>query len=190
MIAPSADSPQNLFERARLGDQDAWEILFKECYPKIVRVIGKRLDRQTRKLYDSTDIANEVMKSLAAKFENFDFSSINGLQAFLIRAAEQKLIDEYRRGHARKRDVTRDRPIHGGNGAAGWEIADGSPTPSQVAVASEREENLLEAQSGPGRTIVELKIQGLSNSEVARETGWHVRKVERFLANLRATLRI
>jgi len=192
MIAspPPADSPNNLLERARLGDQEAWEVLFKECYPKIVRVVRHRLSRPMRKLYDSTDIANEVMKSLAAKFDNFDFSSIDGLRAFLIHAAEQKVVDGYRRGHARKRDVTRDRPIHGGENAVGWEIADESPTASQVAVASEEVENLLEAQSGESRTILELKIQGLSNSEVARETGWHLRKVERFLANLRATLRI
>ena len=192
MIAspPSADSQNNLLVRARLGDQEAWEHLFNECYPKIVRVVRHRLSRPMRKLYDSTDIANEVMKSLAAKFDHFDFSSIDGLRAFLIRAAEQKVVDGYRRGHAQKRDVTRDRPIHGGDDAVGLEIADVSPTASQVAVATEEEENLLEAQSGESRTVLELKIQGLSNPEVARATGWHLRKVERFLEKLRGTLRI
>jgi RNA polymerase sigma factor (sigma-70 family) len=192
MIAspPTAESPNNILERARQGDQDAWETLFKECYPKIVRVVRHRLSRPMRKLYDSTDIANEVMKSLAAKFDNFDFSSIDGLRAFLIRAAEQKVVDGYRRGHARKRDVTRDRPIHGGDDAHGWELADESPTASQVAVASEEEENLLGAQSVNSRTVLELKIKGMSNSEVARETGWHLRKIERFLEKLRGTWRI
>src|SRR3954468_23874305 len=123
---PPADSQNNLLERARLGDQEAWETLFNECYPKIVRVVRHRLSRPLRKLYDSTDIANEVMKSLAAKFDNFDFSSIDGLRAFLIRAAEQKVVDGYRRGHAQKRDVTRDRPIHAVDNTPGWEIADGS----------------------------------------------------------------
>lgn len=187
---PSADSPKNLIERARLGDQDAWQVLFDDCYPKIVRVVRRRLSRPMRKLYDSTDIANEVMKSLAAKFDHFDFSSIDGLRAFLIRAAEQKVVDGYRRGHAQKRDLTRDRPMQGGDDAVGWEPTDDSPTPSQVAVASEEEEILLEGQSGKQRTVLELKIQGLSNSEVARETGWHLRKVERFLEKLRGTWRL
>jgi len=191
MIAsPSAGPPNELIERARQGDQDAWRLLFEECYPKVVRVVRRRLSRPMRHLYDSTDIANEVMTSLAAKFDRFDFSSIDGLRAFLIRAAEQKVIDGYRRGHALKRDMSRNRPIHSGEHAAGWEIPDSSPTPSQVAVASEEEEFLLEAQSGERRTVLELKIQGLTNSEVARETGWHLRKVERFLKKLRGIWRL
>src|SRR5262249_38912242 len=99
--------PQTLLYRARSGDQDAWQVLFDACYPKIVCVVRKRLSRPMRNLYDSTDIANEVMKSLAAKFNHFDFSSIDGLRAFLIRAAEQKVVDGYRRGHAQKRDIGR-----------------------------------------------------------------------------------
>ena len=187
--AKTRAEPDDLLGRARSGDQVAWQILFNECYPKIVRVIGRRLNRnrQLRKLYDSSDIANEVMKSLAAKFDDCHFSSINGLQAFLIHAAQQKLIDGYRHGYAQKRDLGRDQPLGGGDDATGWELADESPTASQVAVASEGEENLLEGLSGPDRTVIELKLQGFSNSEVSRETGWHIRKIERFLAKLLGT---
>jgi len=142
-----------------------------------------------RKMYDSTDIANEVMKSLAANFNHIDFSSIKGLRAFLIQAAEQKVVDGYRKGYAQKRDLSRDRPLVGDD-ATGWEPADSSPTASQVAVASEEEEILLEGQSGQRRTVLELKLQGFSNSEVARATGWHLRKIERFLEKLRGTWRI
>ncbi len=186
---PNVDTSYDLLDRARNGDQAAWEILFRECYPKVVRVVRRKLSRPMRKLYDSTDIANEVMKSLAAKFDNFDFSSIDGLRAFLIRAAEQKVVDGYRRGHARKRDLTRDRPLASGD-QPGWEPADSSPTASQVAVASEEECLLLDGQSGEHRKVLELKIQGCSNSEVSRETGWHLRKVERFLEKLRGSWRI
>jgi RNA polymerase sigma factor (sigma-70 family) len=180
--------PGNLLDRARAGDQEAWEVLFNECYPKVVRVIRRRLNRPMRKLYDSTDIANEVMKSLAAKFHHFDFSSIDGLRAFLVKAAEQKVVDGYRHGHAQKRDLGRDRVFSSGD-LENWEPADASPTASQVAVAVEEEGLLLDGQSGDHRTILELKIQGFSNSEVARSTGWHVRKVERFLQNLRGIWR-
>lgn len=186
---PSPDASFALLDRARQGDQAAWQVLFEECYPKIVRVVRKRLSRPMRKIYDSTDIANEVMKSLAAKFDHFDFSSIDGLRAFLIRAAEQKVVDGYRRGHAQKRDLDRDRAL-GNEGGGGFEPADSSPTASQVAVANEEVEILLDGQSGVDRTIVELKIQGHSNREVAQATGWHLRKVERFFEKLRGTCRL
>jgi RNA polymerase sigma factor (sigma-70 family) len=185
----SVNNSLTLLDRARLGDQEAWQILFEDCYPKIVRVVRKRLSRPMRKVYDSTDIANEVMKSLAAKFGHFDFSSVDGLRAFLIRAAEQKVVDGYRRGHAQKRDITRDRAL-GADGAGGFEPADSSPTASQVAVATEEVEILLDGRSGVDRTILELKIQGHSNREVAQATGWHLRKIERFLEKLRGTCRL
>jgi len=184
---PAVDSSLPLLDRARQGDQEAWQILFEDCYPKIVRVVRKRLSRPMRKICDSTDIANEVMKSLAAKFDHFDFSSVDGLRAFLIRAAEQKVVDGYRRGHAKKRDINRDRAL---NAEGGYEPTDSSPTPSQVAVASEEVEILLDAQNGVDRTVLELKIQGHSNREVAQATGWHLRKIERFLKKLRGTCRL
>ncbi len=190
MSGASTSQPSNLFERARQGDQDAWQVLFDECYPKIVRVIRRRISRPMRKLYDSTDIANEVMRSLAAKFNRFDFSSIHGLRAFLIHAAEQKVIDEYRRVEAQKRDIGRDRPLGEDGDAAGWELADGSPTASQVAVATEQEELLMGGQSEAGRTVLKRRIEGWSNLEIASETGWHPRKIQRFLEELRGTCRL
>ena len=89
---------------------------------------------------------------------------------------------------ALKRDVTRDCAL-AANGSGGYEPKACSPTASQLAVASEEEAILLEGQSGVDRTILELKIQGHSNSDVARATGWHLRKVERFLEKLRGTCR-
>jgi RNA polymerase sigma-70 factor (ECF subfamily) len=142
-----------------------------------------------RKHYDSTDIANEVMKSLAAKFDRFDFSSIHGLQAFLVRAAEQKIVDDYRREHALKRDIGRDCPLLI-DGTLGYEPADSSPTASQVAVATEEAEILVGGRSGVDRTVLELKLLGNTNSEVASATGWHLRKVERFLEKVRGTCRL
>jgi RNA polymerase sigma factor (sigma-70 family) len=186
---PSAKPTLSLLDRARLGDQEAWQILFEDCYPKIHRVVSKRLSRPMRRIYDSTDIANDVMKSLAAKFDHFDFSSVDGLRAFLIRAAEQKVIDGNRRVHALKRDIDRDRPITA-DGAGGFEPTDSSPTASQVAVATEEAKILLDGRSGVERTILELKIQEHTNREAAEATGWHLRKVERFLEKLRGTCRL
>ncbi len=187
---PSVASGSDLIERARAGDQQAWQDLFDECYPKIVRVIRRRISRPLRSLYDSTDIANEVMKSLAANFSHIDFTSIDGLRAYLIRAAERKVVDGYRHGHAMKRDISRTRATYPGDDLGQLELADDSPTASQVAVASEREEHLLRDQSGEERSILEMKMQGFNNKDVAQSTGWHIRKIERFLERLRGTCRL
>src|SRR5262245_28925796 len=116
MIRGTTDrSVDGLFARAQAGDQAAWKELFDACYPKVVRVIRRKLTSPAiRSLYDSTDFASDAWKSLVAKSGRFDFPTIDHLMAFLTRVACRKLIDEQRRQHALKNDVGRNRPIESG----------------------------------------------------------------------------
>ena len=186
----SATTSSDLIERARNGDQQAWQVLFDDFYPKIIRVIRRRMSRPLRSLYDSTDIANEVMKSLAAKFHHLDVESISGLRAYLIRAAECKVVDGFRHGHAMKRDIARNQATYPGDDLGQLEVLDRSPTASQVAVATESEESLRNQRDEAQRTAVAMKIDGFTNNEVSQTTGWHIRKVERFLERLKGTCRL
>ncbi len=186
----SGHDPGDLFARARAGDQDAWKELFETCYPKVLRVVRRKLDRPMRSLYDSTDFASDVMKSLAAKFDKFDFPSLDSLHAYLVQSAKQKVIDEYRRRHTLKHNIGRERSVEwvAGQDSMRLSLASGDPTASQEAQASEIHQRLLTDLDETEREIVELKHQGLSNNEVAEITGWHVRKVQRFLQDLSNSL--
>ena len=177
-------SSAEILDRAKAGDQDAWNELFEECYPKILRVVRRRLSRQMRTHFDSTDIANEVMNSLVLRFGDFNFDSITDLRRFVLHAAQQKVVDFYRHEHAQKRDISRDRALVGDDGVTPWEPAGSSPTPSQVAMAVEEEQQLLDNHSDEHRIAIEMRIQGYSKPEVAKELGWSVRTVERFLKKL------
>ena len=178
-----------LLARAKSGDQAAWEELFKECYPKVIRVVRRRLDSPLRSLYDSTDFASDVMKSLAANFDRLDFPSIGSLMAFLIQVAEQKVIDEHRRRRTLKRDVTRERPISGFRGAqTPIAIPSDDPTASQLAQANEVHEQLLNRDDETECRVLEMRKLGYDNHDIAQQTGWHVRRVQRFLKELHDSL--
>ena len=176
-----------LFARARSGDEAAWSELFEVCYPKVVRVVRRRLDRPMRTLFDSTDFASDVMKSLAANADRLDFPSMDSLLAFLAKAAEQKVIDQWRKVHTLKREIGRNCPLAGGPDGTGLEIgvASDDPTASQVAQADEvREQLLANQQTEPQRRAIVLKEEGFTTAEIAEDTGWHLRKVQRFFDNL------
>src|SRR6478752_7537066 len=174
---------------ARLGDQAAWEMLFKECYPKVRRVVRRKLDRSMRSLYDSTDFASDVMKSLAANIDQLSFPSIDSLMRFLAHVAEQKVIDEYRRRHTLKRNVNRERRLSSGDEDSGpVQLPSDAPTASQLAQANEVHEWLLDRQDETERTIINLKQQGYSTADIACTTGWNIRKVQRFLKDLHDAL--
>lgn len=183
------DAGADLLARAKVGDQSAWEELFRTCYPKVIRVVRRKLDSPMRSLYDSTDFASDVMKSLAANFERMDFPSINSLMAFLAQVAEQKVIDEHRRRRTLKRDVTRERPISGYRGVeTPIAIPSDDPTASQLAQANEVHEQLLNRSDEIERRVLRLRELGYDNQEIADQTGWHVRRVQRFLKDLRDSL--
>lgn len=184
-IVAATDS---LIERARRGDEEAWTQLFEKCYPKIVRAARRKLNRPTGAIGTSSDIANEVLQSLAVKFSNIDIYTINGLQAFLIKSAERKVADELRHHLALKRGGGLVRPLGDADDTIGLEHAASGPTPSQVVVASEEKQLILD-KSGENREVVEMKLTGMNNAEVAENTGWDLRKVQRFFKELRGTLR-
>ena len=174
-----------VLQEAHRGDPAAWEALFKECYPKVRRVVRRKLNRSMRSLYDSTDFASDVMKSLAAHFDQLEFPSIDSLMAFLARVAEQKVIDEYRRRNTLKRDVTRERPIWANDAESGpVQLASDDPTASQEAQAKELEERLLSRTDDQTKAIIEMKLRGDSTSDIAERTGWNIRKVQRVLKDL------
>ncbi|APW60904.1 RNA polymerase sigma factor [Paludisphaera borealis] len=179
------DDLTRALEKAQEGDETAWETLFRECYPKVRRVVRRKLDRSMRSLYDSTDFASDVMKSLAANLNQLNFPTVEHLIAFLIHVAEQKVIDEHRRRHTLKRDVTRERPMFGVEAdAAPVQIASDEPTASQLAQANETEELLLDRQSETEKAIIRLRREGHDNGAIADQTGWNIRKVQRFLKDL------
>lgn len=176
-----------LFARAQAGDDSAWEELFRKCYPKVIRVVRRKMNRPLRSVYDSTDFVSDAMKSLAANAGKLTFPSFDSLLAFLMQVAESKVVDEHRKEHSQKRDVTRKVALGLVDGKSGRSAAFASddPTASQIAVASEERERLLAGRTEPEREAIELKQQGFSPSEIAQRTGWNLRKVQRFFQNLR-----
>jgi len=180
---PPTHDPDRLFARARAGDDSAWGELFHACYPKVIRAIRWKLKNPSlRKIYDSTDFASEVMKSLAANAGRLDFESMGALVAFLEKVAEQKVIDEYRRAYSKKRDVSR----HSSLDAAGPDAAvpSAAHTASKFAQADETWDRLLAGQDETKRRMIGLKRQGDTIAEIAVKVGWNIRKVQRFFQGL------
>jgi RNA polymerase sigma factor (sigma-70 family) len=178
------DDLSRILKEARDGNQAAWKALFDECYPKIQRVVRRKLTRSMRTLYDSTDFANDVMEDLVANLDRLEFPSVDSLLGFLAHVAEQKVIDEHRRQHTLKRDVRRDRSSSANEADEGLQLPSNGPTASQVAQAHEVRQRLLARPDQTERTIIELRQLGYSTSDIAAQTGWDARKVQRFLRKL------
>jgi RNA polymerase sigma factor (sigma-70 family) len=185
------DDLTRTIKEAQDGNQEAWDRLFREYYPKVCRAARRKLDRSGRSMrsvYESSDFANDVMKSLVANLSRLDFPSSEHLVAFLAQVAEQKVIDEHRRRRTLKRDVTRERRLEGATESTSVQLASDEPTASQHAQANEAEALLMDRGSETEKRIIELRREGYDNNDIADQTGWNVRKVQRFLKDLHESL--
>lgn len=172
----------SLFARAQAGDPAAWDALITLSYERIRRVVSRRLDPPMRSLYDSTDFANDVFKSLVAKSDRYDFATYDQLVSHLAKAAKQKVIDEYRKQHTQKRNIrasTRFDTLRGEHGND-YEPVASDPTPSQVAQARDVEKQLFEGQNSDEVEAIKMKAVGFSNEQIAEHFQQHPRKIQRF----------
>ena len=180
------DQFRSLLDDLRGGSEEAaWKIV--ELYSdKIRRVIRRRMRPSMRRHLDSADFLQAVWATFLVQPAKIgSFTSSNHLIAFLAKVAQRKVINEDVRLHARKNDVSRDRPIDNANESTVKALPGDDPTPSQVAVARETWLRLFSQLTKPHQEIVRLRFQGFTQQEISDKTGVSVRTVRRVLDKLK-----
>jgi hypothetical protein len=92
-------SAENLLAAARAGDEAAVSQLFFLCYPWVCSSVRRRkANRAVASLYDGSEVASDVLKTLVTNPADDVFTSLETVGDFLVRVTEQRLIDEHRKG--------------------------------------------------------------------------------------------
>ena len=174
-----------LMQRVRSGSPEAFQELVDRYGHHVLRVVRSRLAPSMRSKFDSVDFFQSVW---ACCLENrdrfFSLGEPDELVGFLIKVARDRVIDEYRRrlvlqGSNVKREVPLDPRAPDQPG-----FISSSPTPSQAAMADECLERILQADSPVARRIVQMKLAGAGNSEIASALHVSRKTVQRTLQEL------
>lgn len=180
----NADSTDEWLAGVATGDATAIERAVRAYEPVLRMMIRRQLSQELRANFDSTDIIQSVWGQLLSGFREgrWRFPSRGHLQAFLVRAARNRLIDRSRQqGGVDRRGVTpTGRPL------------DELPAPDEPAGAAIEAEELWErlwrACPEQHRPILVMKRQGLSLDEIAARSGLHKSSVRRLLYGLFGTM--
>lgn len=164
----------------RLGNPAAAWQLVEEYGPHIQRVVRRKLDRQMRAKFDSIDFVQMVWTSF---FEHpsqiVRFETPDQLVQFLTTMARNKVVSEFRRWHGtQKHDVDREKPLEDTERDS---VNEKNPTPSQIAIAHERFDKLMDEQSERNRSIVNLRIGGETYEAIGRKLGIHERTARKVI---------
>lgn len=177
---------RQLLDGLRAGSDESVRELIDRYGQHIHRIVRRRLNQALRARFDSQDFVQAVWASFFAHSSRIaDFDTPDEMIAFLATVAGNKVSDECRRNlKAQKRNVNRERSLHGTTDSCRIEPTDRSPTPSEVAIAAEQFEQLTSGQPSHYRRMVELRAEGATYEEVAQELGVSERNVRRIFRRL------
>lgn len=175
----------SLMERLRAGCEDAARTLIERYGPHILRVVRRRLSRHLRSKFDSVDFVQAVWASFFAKPEELArLDRPEAIVDYLAHMAYHKVVDEGRRrlrGHARY-NVRREHVLPEEEATRAAVAV--QPTASQVAVAQELWDRLLEGKPAQHQDIIAMRRMGCTHTEIAEKLGVTDRTVRRVIRKL------
>lgn len=176
---------EELLEQVRAGSEHAaWQ--FIELYgPHLRRIVREKLDAQLRSKFDSLDFVQMVWASFFSAPQNVkEFDEPDKLIAYLSTVARNKVIQEYRRRlHTQKYNVKRERSLEDTDPVETARSRN-QATPSQVAIARERWERILEGLPERNRLVAQMRIDGQTFAEIGRVLGIHERTARKIIDQL------
>lgn len=158
------EASARLLLRARTGEPEALEELYRRYLMPLQRWSRGRLPRWARDLMDTDDLVQETLTRTLRGIEGFEPRHDGAFQAYLRRGVKNRIRDEIRR--------VRRRPLP--DGSAGG-AADDRPSPVEEAIgreALERYEQALDKLKPAVREAVIARVEmGFSYRQIATTLG-------------------
>lgn len=183
----TADLP---FESAQLlvrcvaGDSLAEAALFERYVVRLTLLARSRLSQRLASRVDPEDIVLSAYRSffLAARQQRFDLRHSGDLWRLLVKITLAKVVDQAEFHRAQRRTVEREQPQVRAEQPDDWlTVLSRDPSPAEVAQAVEELERLLAALPPLGSQVVQLRLQGYRQDEIAEHLHCAERTVRRWL---------
>jgi RNA polymerase sigma-70 factor (ECF subfamily) len=104
----------DLVERARAGDQSAWEVLMRRYRGPLQRFARSRLARQRHHLADTDDVVQDVTINVFRRLHRIELRFPGALLAYLRRSVTNRVADEHRRAVRQGASATLDENLPDG----------------------------------------------------------------------------
>lgn len=174
-----------LMRGVREGSEEAAKQLVDRYGPRILWVVRKRLPPKLRSKFDSVDFQQDVWASFFAEQSGKTFDKPEALAAFLAKMARNKVLMAVRqRRQLQKYNVDREQSLDGSAAFAAHGVAGPGPTPSQLAVAQEKWDQLLKDHPPRYQRILMLLRLGHTQVQISQELGVSERMVRRVIRKL------
>lgn len=161
-----SESQSEFYERLLAGSDSAACELVQRYYDGLLRLVEREMDSRLRRREDPEDIVQSAVKSFFCRVitgRPFRIDHSGELWKLLVTITHNKLLEHAAKARAIKRDPTREE--HADLGTLYGE----TPTASQVAIALEMIEKVLEGLPPQYGDVCHLYLQGFTETEIAEK---------------------
>jgi RNA polymerase sigma-70 factor (ECF subfamily) len=184
---PNPCETRELVAQWRAGNEEAARTLFDRYVDRLVALARRRIGGRLASRIDPEDVVQSVFRTVFGRLKDgqFHINEQDDLCKLLMRVTVHKALHQVAFHGAGKRDMTREEPQGVGSQERLMRVLDREPPAETVAVFVDEMEHFLKQLSPLERQVVELRLQGHSNEEIARQLGVLDRRVRRVVERVR-----
>jgi RNA polymerase sigma-70 factor (ECF subfamily) len=185
MSEPHQD--RSLLRLWQAGDQGAARELFERYCERLLALARRRISQRLASRVDAEDVVQSVFRTFfdRAKAGQFTIQDPDDICKLLARITVHKTLRQIAFHKAAKRDPSSE----AGQGAEGQErlleVLDREPTPEAANAFVDQLEHFLGQLRPEDRQILELRMQGYNNLEIAEKLNVSDRKIRRLMERVR-----
>lgn len=179
---------RTLANQCQDGDEAAFGKIFERYADKLCRLARSRISERLSARIEAEDVVQSVFRTFFGRVQQhrFTFKEQDDLWKLLVSMTLNKLRNKVDFHTAAKRDVGAEKPMAGSTTSPSAFDVDGeTPSPEAVVAFVDLLEHFMNELRDNDRKILELKLQDLTQEEIAAEVGCTERTVRRVLDRIR-----
>ena len=186
---PTSPEEQALINLWRQGDEDAARQIVERYIDRLLLLARRRISQRLASRVDAEDIVQSVFRTFLHRVKDgqFTFAEQDDLCKLLVRITLHKTLRQVAFHKAAKRDpgLETDQGEHHSEQLSA--LFDQEPTQEATVTFLDQLEHFLTQLRPQEREILEMRLQGYSNEEIAQKLGLYDRKIRRIIEHVRAT---
>jgi RNA polymerase sigma-70 factor (ECF subfamily) len=183
--SPHDGAPQHPWST---GDEDAARQLFDSYAEQLIVLARKRISQRLASRIDAEDIVQSVFRTFfhRAKQGQFHLEEPDDVCKLLARITVHKTFRQIAFHKRAKRDAGQETPQGDDAQDLLLKLMGGEPSPEEAAAFVDQLEHFLVQLKDEDRRILEMRMEGYSNVEIAEQLGITDRKIRRIMERMRA----
>jgi RNA polymerase sigma-70 factor (ECF subfamily) len=176
-----------LLTRWRAGDEDAARQLFQLYVDRLINLARQRISQRLASRVDPEDVVQSVFRTFFHRVREgqFHFEEPDDLCKLLARITVHKTFRQVAFHRAAKRDMNQEAGQGDPNQDYLVTLLDRGPTPEAANEFLDHLEHFLARLRPEDRQIIELRMQGYKDVEIAQKLNISDRKIRRLMERIR-----